>query len=381
MSKSRVIVLSVVHQGLSKREVAEKYGVTLRWVNVLLQRFGEGGVEAIQPRSRRPHRNPRAISHEVRERITELRGELVNQGFDAGPISIAWALESEGITVPAVSTIRRILLAENLITAQPRKRPRTSFIRFQAHQPNETWQSDFTHWRLFDGSDIEILNWLDDHSRFLLGCTAFPRVTGPIVVNDFLAHVKTYGPPQSTLTDNGVVYTARFQKGRNQFEYELSKLGIVQKNGSPGHPQTQGKIERFHQTLKRFLAQQPKADTLAELQKQLDEFQHRYNTKRRHNSLNGATPAQAYTATIKAHPDNNNGMDHHRIRFDRIDESGKVTLRRAGKMHRLGIGRAHARTAVIILTNADTVTVTDRATGEILSEHLINPDKKYWPKK
>jgi len=139
MSKSRVIVLSVVHQGLSKREAAEKYGVTVRWVNVLLQRFGEGGLDAIQPRSRRPHRNPRAIGGDVRERVIELRGELLTQGFDAGPISIAWALESEGSIVPAVSTIRRILLSENLITAQPRKRPRTSFIRFQVHQPNETW--------------------------------------------------------------------------------------------------------------------------------------------------------------------------------------------------------------------------------------------------
>jgi hypothetical protein len=227
---------------------------------------------------------------------------------------------------------------------------------------------------------VEILNWLDDHSRFLLGCTAFQRVTGPIVVNDFLTRVSAYGPPQSTLTDNGVVYTARFQHGRNQFEYELNKLGIVQKNGAPGHPQTQGKIERFHQTLKKFLAQQPKVATITELQTQLDEFQHRYNTKRRHNSLSGATPAAAYNATIKAHPDNNNGMDHHRIRFGRVDESGKVTIRRAGKMHRLGIGRAHARTPVLILTTTETVTVTDRATGEILSEHDINPDKKYWPK-
>lgn len=381
MSKARVIVLSVTHQGLSKQQAAAKYGVTIRWVNVLLKRFEEGGLDAIQPRSRKPHSNSRAIPDSLREDIINMRGFLTEGGFDAGPASIAFALENQGIHPPAFSTIRRVLQAAHLINPQPRKRPRRSFIRFQADQPNETWQSDFTHWRLTDNRDVEILNWLDDHSRFLLGCTVFRRVTGPIVVNDFLHRVKTYGPPASTLTDNGVVYTARFQKGHNQFEYELRKLGTIQKNGSPGHPQTQGKIERFHQTLKRYLAQQPKVATLNELQQQLDNFRHRYNTERPHKALNGATPAQAYTATIKAHPENNKGFDQHRIRYDRIDESGKVSLRRAGKMHRLGIGRKHAKVAVIILTDDQTVTVTDRKTGEILSEHTINPSHRYWPKK
>jgi transposase InsO family protein len=111
-----------------------------------------------------------------------------------------------------------------------------------------------------------------------------------MVVKDFLALVTTHGPPQTTLTDNGVVYTARFQKGRNKFEYELQNLGVVQKNGSPGHPQTQGKIERFPQTLTRYLAQQPTADSLAELQHQLDRFKDKYTTNRPHKALAGATP-------------------------------------------------------------------------------------------
>ena len=381
MSKARVIILSITHQGLTPQQAAHKYGVTVRWVNVLLTRFREGGMDAIQPRRRTPHTNPRAIIDHLRLAIISTRIDLLEQGFDAGPASISWVLEQEGTTPPALSTIRRVLLQAGMITPQPRKRPRRSFIRFEADQPNETWQSDVTHWRLADGSDGEIVNWRDDHSRFLLGCTAFQPVTGPIVVKDFLALVTTHGPPQSTLTDNGVVYTARFQKGRNKFEYELQNLGVVQKNGSPGHPQTQGKIERFHQTLKRYLAQQPKADSLAELQHQLDRFRDKYNTRRPHRALGGATPLHAYTATIKATPGDTSGFDPHRIRFDRIDESGKVTLRRAGTMHRLGIGRAHAKTRVLILATADTETVTDRATGEVLSEHTINPEKRYWPKR
>ena len=139
-------------------------------------------------------------------------------------------------------------------TPAPRKRPKSSYHRFAAEQPNECWQSDFTHWSLADGSGIEILNWLDDHSRLLLAATAYRRVAGPDVVASFTATAAHHGLPASTLTDNGSVYTSRFTHGHNDFERLLASLGITQKNGHPGHPQTQGKIERFHQTVKRWLA-------------------------------------------------------------------------------------------------------------------------------
>ena len=109
-------------------------------------------------------------------------------------------------------------------------------IRFAASAPNEVWQSDFTHGRLADGSEVEILNWLDDHSRALLACTAFRRVSGDDVVATFTAAGDTHGWPAATLTDNGSVYTSRFTGGRNNFEYVLAYLGIRQKNGAPGHP-------------------------------------------------------------------------------------------------------------------------------------------------
>src|SRR6185312_9159424 len=149
--------------------------------------------------------------------------------------------------------------------------------RFQADQPNECWQSDFTHWQLADGTGVEIINWLDDHSRYLLASRAYRRVTGPVVISTFLTAADAYGLPQSTLTDNGSVYTSRFTGGRNGFEYLIANLGIAQKNGHPNHPQTQRKVERFHQTLKRWLAAQPAAATVAELQTQLDTFTDIYN--------------------------------------------------------------------------------------------------------
>ncbi|MGH3957932.1 DDE-type integrase/transposase/recombinase, partial [Mycobacterium sp.] len=131
-------------------------------------------------------------------------------------------MAEQGLPVPSTSTIRRILHHHGLITPQPRKRPKSSYHRFQADQPNECWQSDFTHWQLSDGTDVEIIDWLDDHSRLLLSLTAFTHVTGHDVVNTFTANVNTYGPPASTLTDNGSVYTSRFTGGRNAFEYLLA---------------------------------------------------------------------------------------------------------------------------------------------------------------
>lgn len=190
---------------------------------------------------------------------------------------------------------------------------------------------------------------------------------------------KNTGHPQSTLTDNGLVYTARFIGGKNPFEYALKELGIRQKNGSPGHPQTQGKIERFHQTLKRYLAQQPKAESIQQLQQQLDEFTIRYNRERPHSSLGQKTPHFVYHDTVKAKPETSLS-DVYRIRRDRVDKTGKVTLRRAGILHKLGIGRAFALAPVLVLVDEKMVTVTHRHTGEVLSQHVIEPSRNYWPK-
>ena len=381
MSKAKVIVLSVLEQGMSQTEAAQKFGVSRRWVHTLITRYEAGGLEALEPQSRRPYSSTLTTPDLVRSRIIELRKQLTADGLDAGPVTIAWHLSQEGLLVPSTSTIRRILHAAGLVTPEPRKRPRSSYIRFEAAQPNETWQSDFTHWTLADGTDTEILNWLDDHSRLLLSCTTHNRVTGTAVVETFTTNVNKYGPPASTLTDNGLVYTARFRGSRNAFEYLLAASGITQKNGHPYHPQTQGKIERFHQTLKLWLSKQPAAATIPELQTQLDHFQTIYNEKRPHRALGRQTPKQAYNATIKATPTGQPLSAHYRIRHDTIDQFGKLTLRRAGQLHHLGVGRNHARRDVLILIDKHEATVTDKTTGEILGAYDINPTRNYWPNK
>ena len=300
LSKHRVAVLKVVSKQLSIIAAAAAYGMSRQHLHRLLRRYRDGGLDALEPRSRRPRSNPGRTPDAVRARIVVLRTELAARGLDAGPVTIAWHLGRAGLPVPSTSTIRRILHAAGLVVPEPRKRPRSSWIRFEAAAPNKVWQSDFTHWRLADGSEVEIISWLDDHSRYLLGCTAFRRVAGDDVVATFSVAGDAYGWPAATLTDNGAVYTSRFTGGRNGFEYLLAYLGVRQKNGSPGHPQTQGKIERFHQTLKRWLGQGPAATSIAELQARLDAFRLAYNEQRPHRAVGRVTPGEAYRATPRA---------------------------------------------------------------------------------
>jgi transposase InsO family protein len=373
-----VAVLKVVSSQLSVTTAAAECGMSRGHLHRLLRRYRDGGLDALEPRSRRPRTNPRRTPDAVQARIVELRTELTALGVDAGPVTIVWHLGRDGHTAPSSSTIRRILHAAGLVVPEPRKRPRSSWIRFEAAAPNELWQSDFTHWWLADGTAVEIISWLDDHSRYLLGMTACTRVAGDDVVATFTAAGEEHGWPAATLTDNGSVYTSRFTGGRNGFEYLLAYLGIRQKNGAPGHPQTQGKIERFHQTLKRWLGRRPAARSLAELQAQLDAFREVYNEQRPHRAIGRRTPGEAYRATPKVLPSDTRARGHFRLRYDIADKTGAITLRRGGRLYHLKVGAAHARRRVLAIADEQEVTVVALDTSEILSTHRIEPDKGYW---
>ena len=282
----------------------------------------------------------------------------------------------------AVSTISRYLSRLGLVVPEPNKRPKASYIRFAADQPNQCWQADFTHYRLANGAEVEILSFLDDYSRYALSVTAHHRVTGPIVLAGFRRTCSTYGVPASTLTDNGLVFTTRYsggRGGRNGFETELHRLGVVQKNSRPNHPTTCGKVERFQQTLKKWLAAQPvQPTTLEELQALLNRFIAQYNQHRPHRSLpHQATPATAYAAHPKAAPGDRSRDTHNRVRTDRVDNTGKVTLRHGGRLYSIGIGRTHARTRVLILVQDLHIRIVNAATGELLRELTLNPTKRY----
>jgi transposase InsO family protein len=384
MSKARLVITAVTVEKRSVSEVARAYGVARSWVYALLARYAAEGEAAFEPRSRRPKTSPRAISDATVELITRLRKDLAGHGLDAGPATIAWHLEHRHQVRVSAATVARYLARAGLVVPEPSKRPKSSYLRFAAEQPNERWQADFTHYPLADGAGTEILTWLDDHSRYVLSVTAHPRVTGPIVLAAFRAAVAAHGAPASTLTDNGMVFTTRFsggKGGRNGLETELRRLGVKQKNGRPNHPQTQGKVERFQQTLKNWLAaQHPQPATLEELQVLLDAFTTAYNHQRPHRSLaHRATPATAYAARPKATPGNREADTHNRVRTDRLDANGCVTLRINGRLHHIGIGRTHARTHVLLLAQDLHVRIINAATGELLRELDIDPSRNYQP--
>lgn len=382
MSKARLVITAVVIEGRSPSEVAKTYGVARSWVYTLVTRYRTEGDTAFEPRSRRPKSSPNATDPDTITLIIRLRDELTNAGLDAGADTIAWHLEHHHHITLHRTTIYRALRRAERIEPDPKKRPRSSYIRFEADQPNECWQSDFMHYPLADGTDTEILSWLDDHSRHALRITAHQTVTAKIVLNEFRAACAEHGTPQSTLTDNGMVYTVRFatgRGGRTGFEAELARLGIQQKNSRPNHPTTCGKVERFQQTLRHWLDEQPPPETVAELQALCDTFRPTYNTERPHSALpHRATPATIYNARPKATPASTPNT-HYRVRRDRIDDSGVVTLRVNGRLHHIGIGRTHARTHVILLVDNLHVRVVDAATGELLRDLTIDPTRDYQP--
>ena len=391
MSKRRLVITAVL-SGQSQSEVARRYEVSQGWVSRLMARYRAEGEAAFEPLSRAPKTNPNATPAEVVDLVVSIRRRLTRAGLDAGAETISWHLRhSHHITVSR-ATINRILVRAGAVSPQPGKRPRSSYIRFQAEQPNQCWQSDFTHYRLSHpdgrpGTDVEVIAWLDDCSRFLLHLSAHRRVTATIVPTTFCQAGGRHGYPASTLTDNGMVYTVRLaaaknRGGRTALEAELARRGITQKNGKPNHPTTQGKVERLWQTLKKWLTAQPaQPTTLTELQALLDTFTTEYNQHRPHRSLpHQATPAATYTTGIKAAPSSEpDNPSHDRVRTDRVDSTGAVTLRVAGKLRHIGIGRAHARTPVKLLVHDLDVTVINATTGQVLRELTIDLNRDYQP--
>ena len=249
MSKRRLVITAVL-AGASQSEVARTYGVSQGWISRLMTRYRDEGEAAFEPRSRAPKTSPGATAAETVDLVLRIRKELAGQGLDAGADTIGWHLIHHHQTTVSRATIHRILARAGAVTPDPSKRPKSSYLRFEAEQPNQCWQSDFTHFRLTrpDGSpghDCEIITWLDDHARYALHVTAHRRVTGPIVLASFRQAADLHGHPASTLTDNGMVYTTRLSggslrgtRGRNGLETELHRLGIVQKNSRPNHPTT-----------------------------------------------------------------------------------------------------------------------------------------------
>lgn len=380
MGMPQLIVTAVLVEGRSKSEVARDYGVSRRWVITLVQRYLAEGEEGLEPRSRRPRSSPHRTCRELEDEIVAIRKDLDKDGHEAGAATIAFHLQQRLGTAPAVSTIWRILSARGFVTPQPHKRPKSSYLRFAAEQPNERWQLDITHWALAGGADVEILNQLDDHSRLCVGSDTLAVFKAADVDVSFRKAAARYGDPAGMLSDNGAVFTGRSRgSGRVMLEVTLHARGIRFRHSRPYHPQTCGKVERFHQTLKKWLRHQPRATTVDQLQAQLDTFRTYYNEVRPHRALGRRTPQTAYDTRPHAVPTGRPLDDtHYRIRHDRIDPSGVFTLRHNSRLHHIGVGRRHAGTHIFVLVHDLHVRVltTD---GALLRELQLDPSKDYQP--
>jgi transposase InsO family protein len=375
---ARYVVEAVVREGRSYREVATAHGVSKSWVAKMVRRYREGGYEALTPRSKAPHRIPHRTSAAMEEEIVRWRKQLTDAGLDAGAATIHYHLSQDRPDIPSVATIWRVLRRRGFVTPQPQKRPKSSWIRFEAQLPNECWQADITHWSLADGTTVEVCNIIDDYSRVVTASRVFQVTTAHAIVEVFGEATSQWGLPASVLTDNGCVFTAWHRGGATTFELELLALGIEMKHSRPYHPQTCGKVERLHQTLKRFLAKQSPADTITELQTQIDWFIHYYNHTRPHRAKNRTTPQAAFDSRDKARPTPKTSLTGARVRQDRVHSSGTVTLRHNGRLHHIGVGRDHRGQRILMLiTGLDIRIITPQ--GDLLRQLTLDPTRDYQP--
>ncbi len=382
MDLARFVVDAVVLERRSCREVARAHGVSKSWVAQLVARYRAGGYEALTPRSKAAKKVANRSSAELEDRIVTLRKQLADAGFDAGAQTIHYHLSRVDPAPPSPSTIWRILKRRGFVTAEPHKRPKSSYVRFEASLPNEMWQSDVTFWELADGTKAEILNFLDDFSRVCVASKALAVTAAPDVVATLYEAGGAWGLPASVLTDNGCIYTSAYRHGYSAMESELFHLGIDYKHSRPHHPQTCGKVERFHQTLKRFLAKQPRADTIEQLQAQVDRFVTYYNEVRPHRAKGRSTPRAAFDSRDKARPIKRDRAYSRelRVRHDKVDRHGSVTIRYKSKLHHIGMGRQLNGTRIVLLVAGRNVRIIERETGRLLRDFELDPSRDYQPR-
>ena len=285
------------------------------------RRYEAEGEAGLAPRSRAPHTVANRTPLMVEDLIVAWRKQLADDGLDAGPETIKWHLDVSGVEAPHVSTIWRILTRRGFIIPDPAKAPNRTWKRFVAASANEMWQTDATHTELADGTDVDVVNIIDDHSRTCVRAHAVDgSTTGTDAWDAFVQAVGTYGIPAWLLSDNGPPFTSKL------FTNNLAALQVNTTNSRPFHPQTCGKVERFHQTLKKWLAARPKPDTVAELQHLLDTFVDLYNNHRPHRGIDRGIPADVYATAPKTRPDTYSTLDQTTLHHNTVDRSGRVEI-------------------------------------------------------
>jgi transposase InsO family protein len=336
------------------------------------------GLAGLEERSRRPLSSPLKTSVAVEELIIALRAGLAEHGLDAGAISIQSRLYSStdiaNDRVPSVATIHRILVRRGLVEPQPRKRPKGSWRRFEAPAPNDCWQIDATDWVIATGQ-VKIFNIIDDHSRVAIRCRAVHEATTSEAWTTFCQGGRHWGLPAGVLSDNGLCFSGKLRGFEVLFEANLRDAGVRPITGRPFHPQTTGKVERFQQTLKKWLRRRALARSLAELQDQLDEFAWIYNHERPHQGIGRATPISRWHASVASGP-GANGLEHPIppptvIREVVVCNGGKVSL----DGHHIGIGRRHKGATATVITDNGYASVY--INNQLVRHLKIDPTRRY----
>ena len=345
--------------------VCRETGVSRAVFYVKLARFQAEGSAGLAPRSRAPHTRPTSTAEHVGEAVVRARKELADEGWDHGALTIRWRLLDiarsgvhptggpvlEQAEVPSRATVHRILVERGQVIPAPRKRPKRG-RRFVHPAPNAVWQIDGTDMALADGTEVTVVQIIDDHSRLDVACRAARSENGEDVWAALRAGFAGYGHPACVLSDNGTAFSGKRRRWPLvEMERRLARLGITTIVSSIGHPQTCGKNERAHLTLQRWLAARPTPDTLDELQVLLDSYRQGYN-QRRHQSLDGDTPHQRFHATVRARPAG-----------PAPSIAGQVTrpvsatgvIRFGGTS--IGLGRRHAHATAEVFWQGDRVTV------------------------
>jgi transposase InsO family protein len=268
------------------------------------RQFALEGLTGLQPRSRAPKTSPTRTDETMTALIVAARTALEHEGWDNGARSIHARLCHNGITEPpAPRTIHRVLQREGLITPEPRKRPRSSYRRFVFPATDDCWQIDAFEHHLADPTThpVVIFEILDDHSRYNLDALAWPSETTEGAWTTMTRAISRYGTPRMVLADNGLAFTGRRVNTRVLFEKNLASLGVKLINSRPRHPQTNGKNERAHRTAQRWLAAQPPATNIENLQDLLERYRPAYN-RRPHQGIDHHTPLQRRLAGTRPTP-------------------------------------------------------------------------------
>lgn len=285
----REVLLEAQRTRESVSSICQRFGISRQTYYRYRRRYLAEGLEGLQTRSRRPIHSPGRMDPQIELEICRMR--KIHPRWGARRIHAE--LARAGYGTPAVSSIHQALKRNHLVAAQPPRRPK-AYKRFQRDISNDLWQIDATQVRLVDRKKAWVMDMIDDHSRYLLSALASPAPTGDAAWDCFEDAASRYGLPRQVLSDNGLCFTGRLHKVEVEFERSLGDLGVELINCGPYHPQTLGKLERFHKTLKLWLADEGPVEDMGHLQELLDGFRHHYNTQRPHQGIDNLTPIERY---------------------------------------------------------------------------------------